>query len=76
MVAVFYAAIIFVNRIFREFPEDASGLDEFEALINAYGSVVACSIFLAAACLFLFKIVREITREQATLASNTAGIFE
>jgi hypothetical protein len=76
MVANFYAAIVFVNRFLREFPEDASGLGELEALINAYGSVVACSIFLAAACFFLFRIIREITRVQETMASSRAAVFE
>jgi len=31
---------------------------------------------LAASCFFLFRIVREITRAQKTLMSNTASVFE
>jgi hypothetical protein len=70
-----WLASLFIDR-FIGFDVIDLEFENLSALKWESAAFIASSAAFTPACYFLFKIIREITRVQKTLASNTAGIFE
>jgi len=71
----FWIITQFINPSWEDDVSVLDGGEIGEAQSDTIWSI-AEFVTVAAACYFLFRIIREINRVQKTMASNTASVFE